>query len=238
MSGIAYRRVLLKLSGEVLASPGGRGISRESVDLISSELKDARDLGVQLGVVIGGGNILRGREAVSDFGIDRVSADYMGILATLINAIALGKVLESRGTIAGVMSALECPGLLEPYSRERALEHLESGRILLFGGGTGNPCFSTDTAAALRAVEIGAELILKGTKVDGIYPSDPLSTPQAAKYRELSYQAVLEKNLRVMDLTAVSLCMEYDLPILVFKITRPGELKRALLGQEVGTVVR
>ncbi len=238
MAEAAYRRVVLKLSGEVLATPGERGISYQSVDQISSELNHALGLGVQLGVVIGAGNIVRGVELVSDFGIEKVSADHIGILATLINALALGRILESRGTLARVMSAVDCAGLAEAYTRERALEHLESGRVVLFGGGTGNPCFTTDTAAVLRGVEIGAELILKGTKVDGIYPTDPVNSPQSTKYSELSYETILEKKLRIMDLTAVSLCMDNRLPILVFNITRPGELKRALLGEEVGTIVR
>ncbi len=238
MGDSRYRRVLLKLSGEVLASKdGGRGLSQEGFDLVSSEIEEAHRLGVQLGVVVGGGNILRGRKALSELGIDKLSADYMGMLATLINAIALRNSLGRRGIEARVMSAVNVV-MAEPYSRERALEWLTRGEVLLFGGGTGNPCFTTDTAAALRAVEIGAELVLKGTKVDGIYPSDPLTSSRAPKYEELSYQTILEKNLGVMDLTAVSLCMENRMPIIVFNITRDGNLKRALLGEKVGTIVR
>lgn len=238
MAEVRYRRVLVKLSGEVLAPKGGAGISKEGLDSVSSELEGAKGLGVQLGVVIGGGNIVRGAEVLSELGIDRVSADYMGMLATLINAVALGKRLEGKGTPTRVMSALASSGMAEPYQRERAIKDLDGGRVVIFGGGTGNPCFSTDTAAALRAVEIGAQLILKGTKVDGVYPADPLVSPNAPKYEEISYQAFLEKNLRVMDLTAVTLCRENRLPIVVFNITRPGELRNALLGEAVGTMVR
>lgn len=233
---LRYRRVLLKLSGELVRHPAGEGISVERLSGLADEIAGVRRLGADVGLVIGGGNILRGAVA-SERGIDRVSADYMGMLATVINALALQAVLEKQGVETRVMTAIAMAQLAEPYIRRRAIRHIEKGRVVIFAGGTGNPYFSTDTAAALRAIEIQAEAVLKGTKVDGVYDSDPAKNPHAKKFESLSYIEVLNRGLRVMDATAVSLCMENSLPIVVFNLNGERNLERVVRGEKVGTVV-
>ena len=233
---LRYKRVLLKLSGELVRHPDGEGISVERLSRLAGEIAGVRRLGADVGVVIGGGNILRGA-AASARGIDRVSADYMGMLATVINALALQAVLEKQGVETRVMTAIAMAQVAEPYIRRRAIRHIEKGRVVILAGGTGNPYFSTDTAAALRAIEIGAEAVLKGTKVDGVYDSDPVKNPHAKKFESLSYIEVLNKGLRVMDATAVSLCMENSLPIVVFNLNGDQNLQRIIRGEKVGTVV-
>ena len=233
----AYRRLLVKLSGEQLAGDRGFGISPTAIEHMAAELRTVAELGVQLGVVIGGGNIIRGIQAESE-GMDRTSADYMGMLAGVINGMALQGALEKVGLVTRVMTAFEIRTVAEPYIRRRALRHLEKGRVVVFAGGTGNPYFSTDTAAALRAAEIDAELILMAKSgVDGVYDSDPKSNPHAKRYEAVSYGEVLEKNLRVMDQTAIALCRENQLPIVVFDLGVPGNLRRLAAGEEVGTRV-
>jgi uridylate kinase len=231
-----YKRILLKLSGEMLRDGDGDGISSEKLGQLSSEIVGVKKLGAEVGVVIGGGNILRGAGA-SDKGIDRVSADYMGMLATVINSLALQNALEKHGIETRVMTAISMEQLAEPYIRRRAIRHIERGRVVIFAGGTGNPYFSTDTAAALRAVEIGADIVLKGTKVDGVYDSDPVKDPKAKMFDTLKYIDVLNKGLRVMDATAVSLCMENSLPIVVFNMNGALNLQKILRGENVGTIV-
>lgn len=233
---LRYKRVLLKLSGELVRHPDGEGISVERLSRLAGEIAGVRRLGADVGVVIGGGNILRGA-AASARGIDRVSADYMGMLATVINALALQAVLEKQGVETRVMTAIAMAQVAEPYIRRRAIGHIQKGRVVILAGGTGNPYFSTDTAAALRAIEIGAEAVLKGTKVDGVYDSDPVKNPHAKKFESLSYIEVLNKGLRVMDATAVSLCMENSLPIVVFNLNGDQNLQRIIRGEKVGTVV-
>jgi uridylate kinase len=233
---LRYRRVLLKLSGEIVRHPNGDGISVERLSGLAGQIAGVRHLGADIGVVIGGGNILRGA-AASERGIDRVSADYMGMLATVINALALQAVLEKQGVETRVMTAIAMAQLAEPYIRRRAIRHIEKGRVVILAGGTGNPYFSTDTAAALRAIEIQAEAVLKGTKVDGVYDSDPVKNPQAKKFESLGYIEVLNKGLKVMDATAVSLCMENSLPIVVFNLNGERNLERVVRGEKVGTVV-
>jgi uridylate kinase len=228
--------VLLKLSGELLRNSETDGISAERLSRLAGEIAGVRRLGAEVGVVVGGGNILRGSVA-SERGIDRVSADYMGMLATVINALALQAVLEKQGVETRVMTAIAMMQLAEPYIRRRAIRHIEKGRVVILAGGTGNPYFSTDTAAALRAVEIQAEAVLKGTKVDGVYDSDPVKNPRAKKFDSLTYIDVLNKGLRVMDATAVSLCMENSLPIVVFNLSGDQNLQRLMKGENVGTVV-
>ncbi|MBI2370390.1 MAG: UMP kinase [Deltaproteobacteria bacterium] len=237
MAAPHYTRVLLKLSGEVLEGEKGYGISAETLEAVAEEIREVHGLGVQVAIVIGGGNIFRGTEA-SSRGVDRASADYMGMLATLINALALQDALERIGVMTRVQTALETRQVAEPYIRRRAIRHLEKRRVVIFGAGTGNPFFTTDTAAALRAMEIGAEVILKGTKVEGVYDSDPLKDPGATRFDELTYFEVLRRNLKVMDATAISLCMDNKLPIIVFNVTVPGNIKRVVLGERLGTVVR
>lgn len=232
-----YGRVLLKLSGEVLAPEGGRGIDPMSLERVGTEVLDAVETGVELGLVIGGGNIFRGHTA-EHLGVERVTGDYMGMLATMINAVALQDYLEKHGTVTRVMSAIAISQMAEPYIRRRATRHLEKNRVVIFACGTGNPYFTTDTAATLRAVEIGAEVILKGTKVEGIYDADPVEVPDATKYDELTYLEVLSKGLKAMDATAISLCMENSLPIIVFNLNVSGNLRRVIEGEKVGTVVR
>ena len=234
---LRYKRVLLKLSGELVRHPDGDGISVERLARLSGEVADARRLGAEVGVVIGGGNILRGT-AATERGIDRVSADYMGMLATVINALALQAALEKQGVETRVMTAIAMAQLAEPYIRRRAIRHIEKGRVVIFAGGTGNPYFSTDTAAALRAIEIQAEAVLKGTKVDGVYEADPVKNPNARKYDSLRYIDVLNQGLKVMDATAVSLCMENSLPIVVFNLSEGQNLQRILKGESVGTIVQ
>jgi len=232
-----YRRILLKLSGEALMAGGKYGIHPPTLMRIASEVKEVSQAGVQLAIVIGGGNIFRG-VAGSTEGMDRSSADYMGMLATVINAMALQDALEKQGIYTRVLSAIKMEQICEPYIRRRAVRHLEKGRVVIFAAGTGNPFFTTDTAASLRAMEIGAEAILKATKVDGVYSADPKKDPNARRYRTLSYMDVLQKNLNVMDSTAISLCMDNKLPIVVFDLTAQGNIRRAILGAaEVGTLV-
>ncbi len=232
----AFKRVLLKLSGEALLGEKAFGIDRDFTDYLAREIKQIHALGVQVTAVVGGGNIFRG---VSDNaqGMDRVSADHMGMLATVINGIALQDALERVGVITRVLSAIEMREVAEPFIRRRAMRHLEKGRVVIFAGGTGNPYFSTDTAAALRAMEIKAEIILKGTKVDGIYDSDPLKNPKAKMFSRVTYLDVLKKGLKVMDTTAISLCMDNRLPIIVYNLKAKGSLKRIVTGQKIGTLV-
>ena len=232
----AYKRVLLKLSGEALLGEKAFGIDRDFTDYLAGEIKQVHELGVQVAAVVGGGNIFRG---VSDNaqGMDRVSADHMGMLATVINGIALQDALERVGCLTRVLSAIEMREVAEPFIRRRAMRHMEKGRVVIFAGGTGNPYFSTDTAAALRAMEVKAEIILKGTKVDGIYDSDPMKNPKARRYDRVTYLDVLKKKLKVMDTTAISLCMDNQLPIIVYNLKSKGSLKRIVTGQKVGTLV-
>ena len=234
--GVKYRRILLKLSGEALMGQQGYGIEAATLSQIADELIDVHGLGVDIGIVIGGGNIFRGL-AASSRGMDRASADYMGMLATVINSLALQDALESRGSKTRVLSALEMERLAEPYIRRRAIRHLEKGRLVIFAAGTGNPYFTTDTAASLRAMEIGAEIVMKATRVDGIYDKDPQKHKDARMYRRLSYLDVLNRNLAVMDSTAISLCRDNNLPILVFNLTKPGNIRRVVLGEPLGTLV-
>jgi len=231
-----YRRVLLKLSGEALMGKSSFGIDPEVVDMIASEIRGVVGLGVQLGVVIGGGNIFRGIEAGAR-GMDRTSADYMGMLATVINSLALQSALEHRGVVTRVQTAIEMKAVAEPFIQRRAVRHLEKGRVVIFGAGTGNPYFTTDTAATLRAVEIKADILIKATKVDGIYDRDPVRDANAVKYEKISYTEVLTKNLKVMDSTAISLCRDNALPLVVFNIQAAGNIKRVVCGEAVGTVV-
>ncbi len=231
-----YRRVLLKLSGEALLGSQGFGVDLHMADQIAQEIREIHNLGVEVAATVGGGNIVRGI-TVSAAGMDRVSGDYMGMLATVINALALQNALEKRGVFTRVQSAIQMQAVAEPFIRRRAIRHLEKGRVVIFAAGTGNPYFSTDTAAALRAIEIGAEVILKATKVDGIYDADPVSNPSAKLIRSIRYREVLEKGLRVMDATAIALCMENNLPILVFNLFRRGNIRSAVLGSKVGSVV-
>ncbi len=233
---VRYRRVLLKLSGEALMGEGGYGIDSATVDYMAREIKAVHDLGVQVAVVIGGGNIFRGVEGPAK-GMERATADYMGMLATVINALALQSALERHGVPTRVQSAIEMRELAEPYIRRRAVRHLEKGRVVIFAAGTGNPYFTTDTAASLRAMEIGAETILKATKVDGVYSADPLKDPRAKKYSRISYLEVLKKGLHVMDSTAISLCMDNALPIVVFNVRKKGNIKRVIEGKKIGTLV-
>jgi uridylate kinase len=232
-----YGRILLKLSGEALAGKQGYGIDPEVIADIASEVRDVVQLGVQVALVIGGGNIFRGVAAASR-GMDRASADYMGMLATVMNSLALQDALEQLDVKTRVQSAIEMQEVAEPYIRRRAVRHLEKGRVVIFAAGTGNPYFTTDTAASLRAMEIGAEIILKATKVDGVYNADPLKHKDAVKYSTLTYLDVLKMGLQVMDATATSLCMDNNLPIVVFDLTRRGNIKRVVLGEPIGTIVK
>ncbi len=232
----AYRRVLLKLSGEALIGKSAFGIDPEVVDTIASEIRSVVDLGVQLGVVIGGGNIVRGVEAGAR-GMDRTSADYMGMLATVINSLALQSALEHLNVVTRVQTAIEMKAVAEPFIQRRAIRHLEKGRVVIFGAGTGNPYFTTDTAATLRAVEIKADILIKATKVDGVYDRDPVRDANAIKYEKISYTEVLTKNLKVMDATAISLCRDNGLPLVVFNLQTAGNIKRVVCGEAVGTVV-
>ena len=231
-----YQRILLKLSGELLAGEAGHGISDDVMGSLADEIREVHALGVQVGIVLGGGNIFRGL-AASTRGMDRVGADYMGMLATVINSLALQHALEKRGLYTRVMSAIEMARVCEPYIRRRAVRHLEKGRIVLLAAGTGNPYFTTDTAAALRAIEIGAEVILKGTKVDGVYSSDPKTDPAATFFPRISYLDILNRGLKVMDSTAISLCMDNRLPLRVFNVGVRGNLTRIVNGEAVGTQV-
>jgi len=237
VSGLAYRRVLLKLSGEALAGEKGFGLDYAVVARLAGEIKAVRALGADLGLVIGGGNIIRGTQASRE-GMDRVSADYMGMLATVINALALQDVLERDGLNTRVMTAIRMEALAEPYIRRRAIRHLEKGRVVIFAGGTGNPYFSTDTAAVLRALEIEAQAILKATNVDGIYSADPRQDPKAEFIPEVSYHDAMVRGLGVMDANAFGLCKDNQLPILVFNINTPGAVARVVRGERLGTIVR
>lgn len=232
-----FKRVLLKLSGEALMGGQGFGVDPAMADRIAEEISELHAIGVQIAATVGGGNIIRGI-SVSEAGMDRVSGDYMGMLATVINALALQNALEKRSVFTRVQSAIEMKEVAEPFIRRRAIRHLEKGRVVIFAAGTGNPYFSTDTAAALRAMEIGAEAILKATKVDGIYDSDPIQNPSAKKFDSLTYKDVIAKGLKVMDTTAVTLCMENRMPILVFNLLRRGNIKDAVLGKNVGSVIQ
>ncbi len=232
-----YDRVLLKLGGESLAvEEGGFGIDQSALTGIASEIAEAKNLGVQMAIVIGGGNILRGA-AASSLGMERVTADYMGMLATVINSLALQNALESQGIPTRVLTALDIRQVAEPYVRRRAIRHLEKGRVVIFAAGTGNPYFTTDTAASLRAIEIEAQVIFKATKVDGVYSADPMKDSKATKFAELSYIDVLNKGLKVMDSTSVSLCMDNKLPMIIFNVRQTGSIKRVLLGEKIGTTV-
>jgi uridylate kinase len=237
MGELRYKRVLLKLSGEALAGDQGYGIDPLTITTIANEIKEVVGCGVQLSLVIGGGNIFRGL-AASSKGMDRASADYMGMLATMINALAMQDALEQIGVDTRVQSAIAMQEVAEPYIRRRAIRHLEKGRVVIFGAGTGNPYFTTDTAASLRAMEVGAEVILKGTKVDGVYSADPKKDPNATKFTELTYIDVLKKSLQVMDATAISLCMDNSLPIIVFDVTVDGNVKKVVFGESIGTIVK
>ncbi|WP_350340595.1 UMP kinase [Candidatus Solincola tengchongensis] len=231
-----YKRVLIKLSGEAFMGDKEYGIDPDTVNAIADELAEVNRLGVQLAIVVGGGNIFRG-VAASAKGMDRAAADYVGMLATVMNSLALQDALEKRGVFTRVQSAIEMQAVAEPYIRRRAIRHLEKGRIVIFAAGTGNPYFTTDTTAALRALEIGAEAILKATMVDGVYDSDPLKNPEAVMYSSLNYIEVLQQGLKVMDATAVSLCMDNSLPIVVFNMTVPGNIIKVLFGERIGTIV-
>jgi uridylate kinase len=232
-----YKRILLKLSGEVLMGEGEYGINPAAIQKIAQEIKEVKNLGVEIAIVIGGGNIFRGM-ASSAKGMDRASADDMGMLATIMNGIALQDALEKINVHTRVQTAIEMREVAEPYIRRRAIRHLEKGRVVIFAGGTGNPYFTTDTAASLRAMEIGADVILKATKVDGVYDADPLLHKRAHRYDELTYLDVLKKQLRVMDATAISLCMDHQIPIIVFNLKKKGNIKRVVWGEKVGTKVR
>src|SRR5690242_11064008 len=231
-----FKRVLLKLSGEALAAGQGFGVDPIRVQEIAAEIKEVYDLGVQLAIVVGGGNFFRG-VAVQAKEMDRVSADHMGMLATMINALALQDALEKRQVFTRVMSAIEMNQVAEPFIRRRAMRHLEKGRVVIFAGGTGNPYFSTDTAASLRAMEIKADAILKATKVDGIYDADPMKVNGARKFNQITYMEVLKLGLKVMDSTAISLCKDNDLPIVIFNLNERGNIRRVILGEKIGSMV-
>ena len=231
-----YKRILLKLSGEALAGKQGTGINTATIQQIAQDVAEAFKAGVQIGLVIGGGNIYRGVAASAE-GMDRASADYMGMLATCINALALQDALEKVGVPTRVQTAIEMAEIAEPYIRRRAIRHLEKGRLVIFGAGTGNPFFTTDTAASLRAMEINAQVIMKATKVDGIYDKDPAKHSDAKKFEKISYIDVLNRGLQVMDSTAISMCMDNKLPIITFDLTKPGNILKAVLGETIGTLV-
>jgi uridylate kinase len=231
-----YKRIVLKLSGEALAGSKGFGIDHDVLNSIARQVREVRDLGVEIAIVVGGGNLWRG-VAGSAQGMDRATADYIGMLATVMNALALQDALEKYGVDTRVQTAIEMRQIAEPYIRRRAIRHLEKGRVVIFASGTGNPFFSTDTAAALRAAEIEAEVILMAKRVDGVYDADPLLNPKARRYKDLGYIEVINKGLAVMDTTATSLCMDNKIPIIVFGINEPGNIKRAVMGEEIGTYV-
>jgi uridylate kinase len=231
-----YKRILLKLSGEALMGEQGYGIEPETINRFAAEIKDVRDLGVEVAIVVGGGNIFRG-VALSAKGMDRASADYMGMLATVMNSLAMQDALEKQGVFTRVMTAIEMHEIAEPFIRRRAIRHLEKMRVVIFAAGTGNPYFTTDSAAALRALEIKADIILKATKVDGIYTDDPNTTPDAKLFRRISYLDVIQRDLKVMDTSAISLCRERNLPIRVFNLYKPGNIVRVVCDEQVGSVV-
>jgi len=236
MSDPLYRRVLLKLSGEILAGENGFGIDPEKASYLANEIKSIHKLGIDICLILGAGNIFRGMEAASR-GMDRVTGDYLGMLATIMNAISIQDALEKVDCETRTLSAIDVKQISEPYIRRRAIRHIEKGRIVIVAGGTGNPFFTTDSAAALRATELGAEIVIKGTKVNGVYDKDPLLFKDAKKYNSISFDKILNDNLRVMDLTAITLCKENNLPIQVFDIKVPGALKRLILGEKIGTIV-
>ena len=236
MPETAYQRVLLKLSGEVLAGGEGFGIDPAKATQLAVEVKSIHDLGIDIGLVIGAGNIFRGMEAAAK-GMQRVTGDYLGMLATIMNAVCVQDGLENIGSVTRTLSAITVAQIAEPYIRRRAIRHLEKGRIVIVAGGTGNPYFTTDTAAALRATELGAEVLIKGTKVDGVYDKDPVVHSDAIKYDRVSYKEAIQKELRIMDMTAISLCKENSLPIKVFNVNRNGDLKKLILGEPIGTLV-
>ena len=236
MPETAYQRVLLKLSGEVLAGEEGFGIDPAKATQLAGEVKSIHDLGIDIGLVIGAGNIFRGMQAAAK-GMQRVTGDYLGMLATIMNAVCVQDALENLGSVTRTLSAITVAQIAEPYIRRRAIRHLEKGRIVVVAGGTGNPYFTTDTAAALRATELGAEVLIKGTKVDGVYDKDPVVHSDAVKYDRVSYAEAIQKELRIMDMTAISLCKENSLPIKVFNINRSGDLKKLILGEPIGTLV-
>jgi uridylate kinase len=240
MAGAIYRRIVLKLSGEALQGKKSHGIDHSFLVSIARQIKELRDANVEVALVLGGGNIFRGQENTASRGLDmdRSVADYMGMLATVINGLALQNVLEAMGMPTRVMTAIEMQKIAEPYIRRRAVRHLEKGRVIIFVAGTGNPYFTTDTAAALRAMEIGADVILKATKVDGVYSADPMKTKNAKRFTCLKYIDVLRKGLRVMDATAISLCMDNKLPIVVFDLNKEGNIKRVVFGEKIGTIVQ
>ena len=231
-----YKRVLLKLSGEALMGEQSYGIDPTVTSGIAADIADIQSLGVEVGIVIGGGNIFRG-VAASAKGMDRATGDYMGMLATVINALAMQDALEQHGVVTRVVTAIEMRAVAEPFIRRRAVRHLEKGRVVIFAAGTGNPYFTTDTAAALRAMEMKADVILKGTRVDGIYTADPMIDPRATRFEKITYLEVIDKGLRVMDSTAITLCMDNDLPIIVFNLRTPGNLRRAVMGEPIGSIV-
>jgi uridylate kinase len=233
---VKYKRVLLKLSGEALAGPDGRGLDPMQAEKLAKKVAVVRDLGVDIAIVIGAGNLWRGRIGI-DRGMDRSTADYMGMLATMMNALALMDAMERMNLVTRVQSAIAMHAVAEPYIRRRAIRHLEKGRVVILGAGTGNPFFSTDTAAALRAMEIGADVVIKATKVDGVYDSDPVKNPGAVKFQRLTYMETINRRLQVMDSTAVSLCMDNHMPILVLDLWQPNALRKAVLGEEIGTLV-
>jgi uridylate kinase len=237
MSEVKYKRILLKLSGEILAGEKSGGIDPTTINQLCDQIKEVSEMGVQVGVVIGGGNIFRGVQAGSQ-GLDRVTGDYMGMLATAINALALQDRLESKGVYTRVLSAIEMREISEPYIKRRATRHLEKGRVVIFACGTGNPFFTTDTAASLRAMEVEAEVLLKGTKVDAVYDSDPVKNPAAKPFEKISFMEVLQQGLRVMDTAAISLCMDNRLPIIVFNVGIEGNLRKIVCGESVGTLVQ
>jgi uridylate kinase len=236
MVKLPYRRILLKMSGEVLAGKQHFGVDPSIINNLAGQVKTVVDAGIQVGIVIGGGNFFRG-VSVESAGLDRVSGDYLGMLGTVMNSVAFQNALDRMGLETRVLSAIAVTQLAEPYIRRRAIRHLEKNRVVICAGGTGNPYFTTDTASVLRGIEIGADLIMKGTKVDGVYEADPMVNPQAKKYERLTYEEVIEKKLRVMDLTAITLCMENGLPIVVFNIQKEGNMQNAALGSPVGTIV-
>jgi uridylate kinase len=237
-AGPCYHRVVLKISGESFAKPGASGIDPEELAVIAGEIADAAAVGTELAVVVGGGNIVRGARLAEAGQIHQASADYMGMLGTVINGVALKEALEHRGQPARLMSAIDIPAVAEPWIRGRALSHLEKGRVLVLAAGTGNPFFTTDTCASLRGAELGADILLKATKVDGIYDADPHKDPAATRYESLTFTEAIEKQLKVMDLTALSMCMERDLPVCVFAFKVPGNIRRVVQGESIGTMVR
>ena len=236
MTSPKYKRILLKLSGEALMGDDAFGINRQTIERIVDEISQVVSLGVEMGVVLGGGNIFRG-VALGSAGMDRATADYMGMLATIMNALALADVMRQKGLNARVQSALNIEQVVEPYIRPKAIRYLEEGKIVIFAAGTGNPFFTTDTAAALRGTEIGAEMVLKATKVDGIYSDDPKTNPNAQRYDEISFDEAIMRNLKIMDATAFALCRDQSLPITVFSINKPGAMKKVLMGDSEGTLV-